>query len=222
MGSSRAGLARTRHTVSWDTSQLYLRKSVPVAGVASLVCEPGEHTALLPRSRELVHPRRVRAGKPGDVKPVKHSVAVVVRSENGTFLAVRRPDDPADPLAGVWGLPAITLSEGEDESAAVLRAGRVKLGVTLAVGRKLGEKTADRGSYTLRLSDYEAVVVSGTPSVPQADQSVTQYDGLRFVRDPSVLREAAGKGSLCCQIVLESGQREADPALETTWPRPAE
>jgi ADP-ribose pyrophosphatase YjhB (NUDIX family) len=138
------------------------------------------------------------------VKPVKHSVAVIVRDENGMFLVVRRPDDPADPLAGVWGFPAVTLNDGEDERPAVVRAGVVKLGVELAVGQKLGEKTADRHDYILHLSDYEAVVVSGTPSVPQADKSVTQYVDLRFTGDPSVLREAAGKGSLCSQIFLES------------------
>jgi 8-oxo-dGTP diphosphatase len=148
------------------------------------------------------------------VKPAKHSVAVVVRGENGTFLVVRRPADPADPLAGVWGLPAVTLSDGEEEAAAVRRAGVVKLGVRLAVGRKLGEKTADRGAYTLRLSDYEAIVVSGTPSVPQADASVTQYAALRFVSDPAVLLDAARKGSLCSQIFLEArGRARARAAI---------
>ena len=75
------------------------------------------------------------------MKPVKRSVAVVVRRSqdpadggtlaDGEFLIVRRPDDPGDPLAGVWGLPAVTLRDGEDERAAVVRAGRVKLGVEL-------------------------------------------------------------------------------------------
>ena len=38
---------------------------------------------------------------------IKRSVAVVVRGpEAGTFLVVKRPEDPGDPLAGVWGLPA--------------------------------------------------------------------------------------------------------------------
>ena len=78
------------------------------------------------------------------VKPEKHSVAVVVRGDDGTFLAVRRPDDPEDPLAGLWGLPAVTLADEEDELSGVIRAGRAKLGVELAVGRKIGEKTADR------------------------------------------------------------------------------
>src|SRR5579862_8506218 len=98
------------------------------------------------------------------MKPVKRSVAVVVRGAvAGEFLIVRRPDDPADPLAGVWGLPAITLLDGEDEVAAARRAGRVKLGVDLAVGARIGERSADRGGHVLCLADYEAVIVAGVP-----------------------------------------------------------
>ena len=137
------------------------------------------------------------------MQPVKHSVAVVVRDERGWFLVVKRPEDPRDPLAGVWGLPAVTLRAGEDERAAAERVGRDKLGVTLRVGRKIGEKTGDRGDYMLRLSDYEAAVTHGTPSVPQDDPAVTQYTESRFTDDPTVLTEAAGKGSLCAQVFLE-------------------
>jgi uncharacterized protein len=138
------------------------------------------------------------------MKPAKHSVAVVVRAADGTFLVVRRPQDPDDPLAGLWGLPAITLRDGEDEQAAVVRAGQAKLGVDLAAGRKIGEATADRGSYQLRLSDYEATVVAGTPAVPQADASMTQYVAAMFTDDPSVLGDAAAKGSLCARVFLDA------------------
>lgn len=146
------------------------------------------------------------------MKPVKHSVAVVVRSPGSRaeepFLVVRRPDDPADPLAGAWGLPAVTLLDGEGEPAAAARAGRVKLGVELAVGRRIGEKTADRGGYLLRLADYEATIVSGTPRVPQPDGSVTQYTALRFAADPAALAEAAARGSLCAQVFLEDNSKK--------------
>jgi ADP-ribose pyrophosphatase YjhB (NUDIX family) len=136
---------------------------------------------------------------------VKHSVAVVVRGAGGAFLVVKRPDDPEDPLAGVWGLPAVTLRAGEDEQAAVARAGRVKLGVELAVGKKIGTKTADRGSYVLSLTDYEATVTGGgAVTLPQPDPSMTQYTEARFVTEPGILAEAAAKGSLCAQILLES------------------
>src|SRR5277367_1031991 len=101
---------------------------------------------------------------------IKRSVAVVVRGpEPGTFLVVKRPDDPGDPLAGVWGLPAVTLADGEDERAAAVRVGRDKLGVELRPGLRLGEASDDRGDYRLVLADYEATIAGGTPSVPQPD-----------------------------------------------------
>jgi 8-oxo-dGTP diphosphatase len=148
------------------------------------------------------------------MKPVKHSVAVVVRRPAGPaeFLVVRRPDDPGDPLAGAWGLPAVTLLDGEDEEAAVIRAGRVKLGVELAVGARIGEKTADRGGYVLRLADYEATVLSGAPAVPQPDRSMTQYAECRYTADRAVLAEAASRGSLCAQVFLEQRARAAAPS----------
>jgi uncharacterized protein len=140
---------------------------------------------------------------------IKRSVAVVVHGpEAGTFLVVKRPDDPADPLAGVWGLPAVTLTDGEDERAAVVRAGRDKLGVELRAGRRLGQASADRGDYLLVLADYEAAVVGGIPSVPQPDASVTQYVDWRYTADPAVLAEAAARGSLCARIFLEDNSKK--------------
>ena len=139
---------------------------------------------------------------------IKRSVAVVVRGpEAGTFLVVKRPDDPADPLAGVWGFPAVTLADGEDERAAVVRVGRDKLGVVLESGYRLGQASADRVAYRLVLADYEATIVEGVPSVPQPDASVTQYVEWRFTADPAELAEAADRGSLCAQIFLQGDAR---------------
>jgi 8-oxo-dGTP diphosphatase len=158
------------------------------------------------------------------MKPVKRSVAVVVRrtagpsdgdgpAAAGPFLAVQRPDDPDDPLRGAWGLPAVTVRDGEDDRDAVIRAGRVKLGVELAPGRRIGEKTADRGDYRLRLADYEAAIVSGVPRVPQPDASLTQYTACLFTADTTVLDEAAARGSLCAQIFLEDSALPRDNVL---------
>ena len=139
---------------------------------------------------------------------IKRSVAVVVRGpEAGTFLVVKRPDDPADPLAGVWGFPAVTLADGEDERAAVVRVGRDKLGVVLESGDRLGQASADRVAYRLVLADYEATIVEGVPSAPQPDASVTQYVEWRFTADPAELAEAADRGSLCAQIFLQGDAR---------------
>lgn len=171
----------------------------------------------------------------GAMKPVKRSVAVVVRRPGGPaggapasggapagegipagedalagreFLIVRRPDDPEDLLAGAWGLPAVSLRDGEDERAAVVRAGRVKLGVELAVGARIGEKTADRGGYLLRLADYEATVLAGVPAVPQPDDSITQYTECRYTADAGPLAEAAARGSLCARVFLEDNSKK--------------
>jgi 8-oxo-dGTP diphosphatase len=142
------------------------------------------------------------------MKPLKRSVAVVIGRPGGAFLIVRRPDDPDDPLAGAWGLPAITLLDGEDERAGVVRAGRVKLGVELAPGAWIGEKTADRGGYLLRLADYAATIVDGVPIVPQPDDSMTQYTACRYTSDPGTLAEAAARGSLCAQVFLEDNSKK--------------
>jgi hypothetical protein len=143
------------------------------------------------------------------MKRVKESVAVVIRNGAGEFLVTQRPDDPADELAGMWGFPAVTRRRGETEQAAARRIGPLKLGVTLAVGARLGEQADDRGEYLLRLTDYEASIVDGTPSVPQSDGTVTQYVACTFTSDPAVLVTAARRGSVCARIFLE--------ALGRTW-----
>jgi len=136
------------------------------------------------------------------MKRVKESVAVVVRDAHGAFLVARRPADLHDPLAGAWGLPAVTRQHGESERAAAERIGPLKLGVTLKVGSRLGERTDDRGDHVLRLAGYEATIAEGAPSVPQANNSVTQYVACQFSTDPGVLVPAARRGSLCAQIFL--------------------
>ena len=65
----------------------------------------------------------------------------------------------------------------------------------LAPGARIGEKTADRGRYVLRLADYAATIVAGVPVVPQPDDSVTQYTACRYTSDPGTLAEAAARGS---------------------------
>jgi len=138
------------------------------------------------------------------MKLVKESVAVVIRRPDGAFLVTQRPDDPGDPLSGVWGFPAATRRPGEGERSAAERIGPLKLGVTLSVGAKLGERTDDRGVCLVRLADYAAMIADGTPAVPQADDSVTQYVACEFTGDPGVLVPAARRGSLCSQIFLDS------------------
>lgn len=138
------------------------------------------------------------------MKPFKEAISLVITNDAHEFLAVERPSDPSDDLAGVWGFPAVTLKEGETHQEGALRVGRQKLGVDIALGEKIGESTHDRETYTLHLSDYSAKIVNGTPRAPQPDMSVTQYADCVFSSDATMLIPAARKGSQCTQIFLES------------------
>lgn len=133
----------------------------------------------------------------GSVPARKHSVAIVLRDAEGRFLAVRRSDDD-DTLPGLWGLPAATARPGETEEFCAVRAGRDKLGVSIELGRRIGED----GNGSTRLVEYEATIVAGTPSVPQPVAGTSQYAALRFTDDPRLLVEAARQGSLCSRIWL--------------------
>ncbi len=63
------------------------------------------------------------------MKPHKEAVSIIVKNQNDDFLAVKRPNDPNDDLAGVWGFPAVTLREDEIEIDGVQRAAKSKLGI---------------------------------------------------------------------------------------------
>jgi 8-oxo-dGTP diphosphatase len=132
----------------------------------------------------------------------KRSISLAIRDDarSGAVLIVQRPDDDDD-LPGVWGLPAASLAPGEDWRDAALRAGRGKLGVSLRIGSVLRHGSLQRAEYTLEMMLFEAVILSGIPSVPQDVAGVTQYRAWRWGRAED-LREAAENGSLCSRLFL--------------------
>ncbi len=138
------------------------------------------------------------------MEPLKEAVSLVITDNNKKFLAVKRPDDPSDDLAGVWGFPAVTLQEGESHEDAAARVGLQKLGVYIKLGKKIGDSTHDRGAYALLLTDYNAEITKGTPVAPQSDTSVTQYSEYVYADDPTILIPAAKRGSQCTQLFLKS------------------
>jgi 8-oxo-dGTP diphosphatase len=133
----------------------------------------------------------------------KTSVAIVIEDDQGQVLVVKRPDDD-ESLPGVWGLPAASLRHGETLEEAAVRAARDKLGVQADVLTYIGEASQNRGNRTNRLSEYRVKITAGEPSVPQNDVTITQYAEWRYTADPSVLFEAARKGSLCSRIYLHA------------------
>ena len=111
----------------------------------------------------------------------------------GGLLLVRRPDDD-DSLPGVWGLPAVSLSQDESEEDGVRRAAREKLGVEVEPLEPVGREGG--------MTDWEARVLAGEPEVPQPGPN-TQYTDLRW-GEPAELVPAAREGSLCCRVLLRA------------------
>ncbi len=140
-------------------------------------------------------------------KPTVSSVAIVVKDDSGRLLVVKRDENDED-LPGVWGLPAATIRSHESPEEAALRAGTMKLGVALRILGFAGDETLDQGAHINHLREYDAEIVEGTPKVPQADHTVSQYADLQFTSDPAILFEAARRGSLCSRIYLRNSSIE--------------
>ncbi len=139
---------------------------------------------------------------------VRHAIAAVVRRDDELVLAVLRPDEPGEELPGVWGLPAATLRAGESPEDAVCRIGREKLGVLLEPMRAIGSGEQDRDGYRLRMTVYEASI-GGEPRLPARTSAGgrTLYDGIDWLPLDS-LREAAERGSLCCEVLVRLAGRK--------------
>ena len=132
------------------------------------------------------------------MKPLKHSVSLVIEGPDGLLL-VKRPERD-ESLPGEWGLPAATLRPGEREEDAVRRAGRAKLGVEVRPLRALGEASGERSEYRILMRDWEVEVAAGEPVVPQPGEG-TQYESLRWGPVDELL-PAARHGSLCARVLL--------------------
>ncbi|MFO0705108.1 MAG: NUDIX hydrolase [Candidatus Andersenbacteria bacterium] len=136
------------------------------------------------------------------MKPFKFSVALVVKNAAGEILAVKRPPHD-ESLPTVWGLPAVTIKPGELPEDAARRVCTEKLACTAKLIDFVGIKSADQGVYRLILMDIEARVASGSPNVDGAQTTGTKYVEQKWTSDLSIFADAARKGSLCSQVLLD-------------------
>lgn len=138
------------------------------------------------------------------MKPIKFAIAIFLVNPNKDkeFLIVKRPADD-DRLPNVWGLPAVTVKDSELPEGVVRRIGREKLNTDVEPTEFLGIKRADRGDYDLILMDVKARLTGKEPSVQKAQTINTKYVDQKWTNDMSLLIEAASKGALCSQIVLD-------------------
>jgi len=138
-------------------------------------------------------------------KPIKYAVALAIYNQDRSkYIIVKRPlvDDS---LPGYWGFPANSKKTSDEAWEDVVhRAARIKLGVEIEIIQMIGEDEIDRGSYILRLRDYQVKVINGEIEVPQANSEGTQYIEMKWTNDPRELIKSAKKGSLCSRIFLKA------------------
>jgi len=127
------------------------------------------------------------------MRPVKHSVAVLI-TEGSQILAIRRPDDD-DELPGIWGLPAGTARGSEGPQDVVERIGREKLSVTLVPLRLLASGFQDRAKYRLEMELWEALM-----------DGIPKYAEWRWA-PLDLLRPGMEAGSLCCELAIKNQSR---------------
>ena len=136
------------------------------------------------------------------VLPVRHAVAVALRRADGLTFAVQRPDEPGEELPGIWGLPAVTLRDGETPEQGVRRLGAEKLSVELTPLRQLAEGEQTRDDYVLHMTVYEASPHGEPVLPPRTDKATsTLYVDADWL-SAKAFQAAADKGSLCCQLFL--------------------
>ena len=136
--------------------------------------------------------------------PTRRAVAVALRRVDGLVFAVRRPDEPGEELPDVWGLPAITLLEGETPEEGIQRLGALKLNVELTPLRLLAEGEQQREGYMLHMTVYEASP-SGELTLPSPTPNATNtlYVDAGWL-PVNAFNEAAERGSLCCKLFLNT------------------
>ena len=136
--------------------------------LGALVCTPGVPACdacrlaerCLARQRGTQTARPVRAVK----APTPHYdvTAGVVSDAAGRLLIVRRPDSGL--LGGLWGFPGSTAQPDEPLSAAVERAVREQVGITVAAGPYLAQVKHAYTHFRITLHAFDCTWTGGTPA----------------------------------------------------------
>lgn len=131
-------------------------------------------------------------------KPLKRAVALAAWTERELLLVKRPEEDPE--FGGAWGLPAVSLKEGESVEEGAMRVGEEKLGTRVEVLQPVAFGVEERAAYTLKLWVVEARLLT-EPLLPEPKPGKTYYRAYRY-GEPLELREAARQGSLCSRLYL--------------------
>ena len=136
-------------------------------------------------------------------KVKRESVAIVIKDEDGRFLAVKRADD--DSFPGMWSLPAATVRDGESLEDAAKRAAKDKLGVDIKMVGEIGDASKDAHDCVKHMTEFEVEIVGGAkPTLEVRDPTVSRYSEMKYCDEPSLLIPATKSGALCSGIYLRS------------------
>lgn len=127
---------------------------------------------------------------------------------SGRVLAVKRPDESGESFAGMWGLPAATVGEGETPEGAVRRLGQQKLGMELEAGDEIARGSQERDDGELTMVLFEATSTEDEPKLVREwdAKGVTYYTKWKWA-EADVFEPTADAGSLCCRLYLEASQQ---------------
>lgn len=139
------------------------------------------------------------------MKPIKFAVAIALTNPDNPeeILTVLRPPN-AKSLPNIWGLPAVSLKEGESVEDAITRIGKEKLSTTITPESFIGVDTDERPEHQLVLIDIKANLSGPQPSVRNAPTPDTKYANQKWTSDFTILIPGAQKGSVCDRVFLKS------------------
>lgn len=132
--------------------------------------------------------------------------AAIFSPNKDTVLAIKRKNHPTDILAGLWGLPAVSLTTLETDAHGVARIGWQKLGTSVQPIEFIGQKSHPRSQNLLLTMRLWECSIEHDPDFSRRDMAnshVNQYADWQWM-EPKVLIATAQKGSLCTQLLLES------------------
>ena len=126
-------------------------------------------------------------------KSIKDAVSVIIKNNEGKVLFALR-SKYIDSNPSTWSLPSYFVNKGEKFEDTMKRIGKDKLGVELNPGRMITEGKKDRSDFILFMHDFEAEIISGTPSCVWEHYTELKWE------DPKIQLKNMTKMGECCRL----------------------
>ena len=155
-----AGETLISHEHPGDFNQALMELGAGVCTPLNPACERCPLRGWCRARQELDDPARLPFKAPTKSRPHHHVVAGVIRQ--GPALMVRRRPSNAM-LGGLWELPGGRLKRGERPAAALRRAFKEQLGISVDTGLRVAEISHGYSHFTITLTAVAATLADGQP-----------------------------------------------------------